>query len=73
MIWTCQFGSRGAISCQKTYILLHAQEGLSWPVLSVAHVAEFLQVLLDRLLGVLAAESRAGPLLTTALELDFLV
>lgn len=58
---------------RTTYVLLHAQEGFPWPILSVAHVAEFLQVLFDRLLGMLAAEAGAGPLLTAALELDFLV
>jgi hypothetical protein len=59
--------------CRLTYVLLHAQECFPRLVLPVAHVAELLQVLLDGLLGVLAPEAGAGPLLATALELEVLV
>ena len=54
-------------------ILLHAEESFPGLVFSVAHIAELLEVLLDRLLGVLAAETGAGALLTTALELDLVI
>lgn len=67
--------SVGAFRAQRrlTYVLLHAQECFPWLVLPVAHVAELLQVFLNRLLGVLAPETGAGPLLATALKLEVLI
>jgi hypothetical protein len=56
-----------------TYILLHAQEGFPWLVLSVAHVAKLLQVLIRGLLGVLAPVTRAGPLFAATLEFEIVI
>jgi hypothetical protein len=56
-----------------TYVLLHAQESFPRLVLAVAHITELLEVLLNRLLGVLAPVTRASALLPAALKLDLLI
>jgi hypothetical protein len=54
-------------------ILLHAQEGFAWLVLSIAHGAEFLEVVFRRLLCMLAPETRACSLFASTLELYLVI